>query len=419
MGLEEQPGKGRILDDPQSLHYSPEVDLMSYQAVREYIAHQWARYQEASRILRSLILDEVCGTLALHRKSAIRLMSKRTVPKMRRGRGPSCNAYTDNARKALKQLWQEMAYPGAVRMKGAIKDWLPHWQNPDLDDYAYFELGMMSASTIERSLKGDKSGLRRRLNTGTRRGSSKLKTVIPLRDLEFEPKEPGHCEIDCVAHCGGSLSGDFIWTLTVTDILTGHTECEALQTKNGFAVTLALRQIEDRLPFPIIAIYSDNGSEFINDDVFKRFANHKDRAVPIGFHRSRPYKKNDQCYVEQKNYTHVREIFGYDRLTGKLMTQLMNAVYRKDWRLLANHFLPQIRLKSKERVGSKIIRRFKPAQTPYTLLCRYLKGERLERLQAEHKALNPFDLRHKLKKKLRDFQAYNSRPRDDLGKYAI
>ena len=184
-------------------------------------------------------------------------------------------------------------------------------------------------------------------------------------------------------------------------------------------MTLALREIEARLPFPMIAIYSDNGSEFINDDVFKRFANHKDRAIPIGFYRSRPYKKNDQCHVEQKNYTHVREIFGYDRLTGKLITQLMNAVYRKEWRLLSNHFLPQIRLKSKERLGSKIIRRFKPPQTPYALLCTYLSGQRLKQFQTEHKGLDPFELRRKLKKKLRDFQAYNSRPRDDLGKYAI
>ena len=107
---------------------------MSYQAIVEYIAHQWARYQEASRKIRSNILCDVCATLAIHRKSATRLMNKAKVPKMRRGRGPSCNAYTDDARNALKQLWQEMGYPGAVRMKAAIQDWLPHWKNTNIDD---------------------------------------------------------------------------------------------------------------------------------------------------------------------------------------------------------------------------------------------------------------------------------------------
>lgn len=393
---------------------------MTYQAVREYIALQWKRYQEAvSREQKSRILDELSGTLGVHRKSAIRLMKKPREPKLRRGKGPSCNAYSNKSRMVLKQLWKDMGYPGAVRMRAAIKEWLPHWKHSDLDDYTVFELRMMSASTLERSLKGDKSNLRRRLNTGTVRTSNRIKTVIPLRDLEFEPKVPGHCEVDCVAHCGGSLSGEFIWTLTLTDIVTGHTECEAIQFKNGFAVTLALRAIEARLPFPLIAIYTDNGSEFMNDDVFKRFANHPERTTPIEFYRSRPYKKNDQCYVEQKNFTHVREIFGYDRLSGKLMVQLMNAVYRKEWRLLSNHFLPQIRLHSKQRVGSKVIRKFRPAETPFAQVCKFLSEEKLIQLKYEHDALDPFELRFKLKKKLREFQGYNSRPRDDLGKYAV
>jgi hypothetical protein len=170
---------------------------------------------------------------------------------------------------------------GAVRLKAAIQLWLIDWQHPELDDYTRHELKLMSASTLERGLKSEKATLRRRTNTGTKQTRSKVKTLIPIRDLEFAPVVPGHCEIDCVAHCGGSLTGNHIWTLTLTDILTGHTECESLEFKNGFEVMLALHRIEDRLPFKIIALYMDNGSEFLNEDVYKRFSQRKGRSLAI------------------------------------------------------------------------------------------------------------------------------------------
>ena len=395
---------------------------MSIQAVREYLALLWGKYQHSSRKRKSEILDELVSNLEIHRKSATRLMGGTEPPRLARGKGKSVNAYSDKSKILLKALWKDMGYLGSVRLKAAIPKWIDKWVHADLDDYTEFELKNMSASTIERSLKKDKAHLRRRNNTGTKRSKNKIKTIIPIRDLGVQPEELGHCEIDCVAHCGGSLSGEHIWTLTVTDILSGYTRCEALQFKNGFEVRCALQRIEKDLPFKLIALYMDNGSEFINDEVYKRFSIKNgplSREQVIELFRSRPYKKNDQCFVEQKNYTHVRELFGYDRFSGKLMTQLMNNIYRKEWDLLSNYFYPQIRLKSKERIGSKVTRRFHPPTTPLEILAKHLPKAHFEQLQMQADSKNPFELRKKLKRKLRNLQAYNSRSPDSLGKYAI
>lgn len=420
--LEWRPEQGIILANKHKSQNFPEVAPVSIQAVREYLILIWKQYQGASKRLKSQLLDEVVKNTGMHRGSAKRVLSRRSEPQFRRGKGKSTSSYSEGSKRLLKVLWREMGYMGAKRLRAAIPNWIDKWEHPDLDDLIRAEIRTMSASTIERALKEEKAKLRRRMNTGTKSNGNKMKTTIPVRDLGTKPNEPGHCEIDCVAHCGGSLSGEHIWTLTVTDILTGHTENEALQFKNGWEVKLALDRIEDRLPFPLIALYMDNGSEFLNDYVYKRFSlkkNKIDRETVIKLFRSRPYKKNDQCYVEQKNYTHVRELFGYDRYTGKLMVQLMNNIYRNEWRLLSNFFHPQIRLKSKERNGAKVKRTFHAPITPFEALQKHLSEEELEKMSTEYNALNPFDLRKKLKRRLRDLQAYNSRSIDRLGKHAM
>jgi len=410
-----------LANNHKSQNYQEETPV-SAQAIREYLILIWKQYQGAPKSVRSQLLDEVVKNTGMHRGSAKRLLRRAEQPEFKRGKGTSVNSYSNTSKALLKALWKDMGYLGAVRLKAAIPAWIDKWRHTDLDDYSRFELLQMSASTIERTLKVEKSKLRRQLNTGTKSSGNRMKTIIPLRDFEDQPTEPGHCEIDCVAHCGGSLTGEHIWTLTVTDIVTGHTENEALQFKNGWEVKLALDRIEDRLPFPLIALYMDNGSEFLNDDVHKRFALTKNKITRedvIKLFRSRPYKKNDQCHVEQKNYTHVRELFGYERLSGKLMVRLMNNVYRGEWRLLSNYFYPQIRVKSKERHGAKVKRKFHQPITPFESLKRHLSAEKIQAMEAEMRSLNPFDLRHKLRRRLREFQGYNSRPRDGLGKYAV
>ena len=180
--------------------------------------------------------------------------------------------------------------------------------------------------------------------------------------------------------------------------------------------------MEEMLPFSIKALYMDNGSEFINGNMTNRFSktrNKISREDYINLFRSRPYKKNDQCFVEQKNYTHVRELFGYDRHSGHLQTNLMNNIYSKEWFFLANFFYPQIRLKSKERIGSKIKKAFHPARTPIEILGNYLTEEVMVGLYRIVENSDPFGLRRSLKRKLRNFQGYKGKKGERLGKYDL
>jgi hypothetical protein len=284
---------------------------VSIDAVREYVALLWRRYQALKRREdKAQVLDEICRNLGIHRKSALRLMNAAAPPRMGRGpaSAPPARGYSEAAKEAVRQLWPKMARIGSKRLKAAFPDWLPHYG--DATDAVKAELLRMSASTIERILKPEKAALRRRLNAATRRPKM-IVTHVPLRHLGETPKKPGHCEIDTVAHCGGSLSGSYVRTLTVTDIATGWTECEALPDLTGASVRKALAEIEKRLPFKLLALYCDNGAEFLNKDVVDNFA--RSRAEPIEVFRGRPYRKNDQSYVEQKNWTHVREFFGSPR----------------------------------------------------------------------------------------------------------
>jgi hypothetical protein len=388
-----------------------EVNLVTLQSVREYLALLWERYQWLKlREEKGEVLDEICRNLKVHRKTANRWMRGKKPPGRGRERGKSFprKRYSAEATEHLRRLWRQMGYIGSTRIKAALPDWLNHY---DCSSEIKIELVTMSASTIERKLKKDKAELRRRMNTGTRRGKT-IVTQIPLRDLGVTPEEPGHCEIDTVAHCGDSMSGSFIWTLTVTDIVSGWTECEAIKDKTGVDVRLALEAIEERLPFRLRALYSDNGSEFLNHDVLNCFAKRPGRQETLLFFRGRPYRKNDQCFVEQKNFTHVRQAFGYDRLSGKVALNKMNTIYAKEWRLLQNFFLPQARLLEKTRIGSRLMRRMDVPKTPYQRLLDHPKvsEEIKSKLRSERENMNPFELRKRLTKKLRDFARFLKYP---------
>jgi hypothetical protein len=394
---------------------------VSISAIREYVALLWSQYQEASKGRRGEILDELCRNLTIHRKAATRLMNHSSPPKLARGKGSGGRSvYSPEARAALKVLWKDMGYLGAVRLKAALPKWLPFFESPICSAEVRTELLKMSTATIERILKKDKAALCRRLNTGTKRGKSRFQTEIPVRNFTETPTDPGHCEVDCVAHCGASMSGTFVWTVTLTDIATGQTECEAIWGKNGFAVRQALMAIESRLPFPILSLYFDNGCEFLNDEVIDRFARGH-REKPIKVYRGRPYHSNDQSYVEQKNYTHVRMTFGYDRIDFQLAVQLMNGVYRKEWRLLHNHFYPQLKLIKKVREGSRIRRTVSQPITPTDRLMasNSLSDGLKTRLGVEIQDCNPFELREGLRRKLRAFRLYLGKDKEKWGKYAI
>ncbi len=371
---------------------------MGNESKREYIAFLRLRYQKSSKGQRSVILDEIVRNFAIHRKSAVRLMLPRgRVTKPTRGRKPY---YGIEAIRALRTLWQQMDYMCSKKIVAALPRWLPFFGE---DEQIKRQLLKMSAATIDRILKPFRAALRRKQNTGTKPGRL-LKNIIPVKPLDFNVTKPGAIEADSVAHCGDSLSGEFAWSITYTDILLGWTLNRAVWHKEKSAVVNATRSIEKSLPFDIATFASDNGGEFLNYALFSYFADPTFRKHKIDVTRGRPYKKNDQCHVEQKNWTHVRQLFGYIRIDNIELIPLMNEIYDV-WNLYQNYFIPQVKLIRKTRIGARTKREYSPPITPYDrlLTCDAISAEAKHATTEIFNELNPFALRAKLDHLLRTF----------------
>jgi hypothetical protein len=245
----------------------------------------------------------------------------------------------------------------------------------------------VSAATADRLLRTSRRGGAGGLST-TKPGVL-LKHQIPLRTFsDWEDARVGFFEVDLVAHCGTTIAGTFLWSLVMTDIASGWTECFALLRRSGKAVVQGIRHIKQDLPFPILGIDTDNGSEFINDDVLQ-FC----KTEQITFTRGRAYRKNDQCFVEQKNGSIVRQTVGYDRYDGQLALQQLSELYRA-LRLYVNFYQPSMKLKSKSRDGPKVYRTYSPAQTPLQRIfaANVLLPAAQEKLDQLRKSLDPVGL---------------------------
>jgi len=259
----------------------------------------------------------------------------------------------------LTVLWRTMNLACSKRIKAAIPYWLASYDRP-LKGRTLDWLMDISAATIDRLL-GPLRSRYSKLGLATTKPGSLLKKHIPINTNQWDEKEPGYLEADTVAHCGSSMAGMFVFTLNCTDIATDWTEQRATWGKGEQGVLRAIQSIEEALPFPVRGFDCDNGSEFLNWPVLKYFA---DRKRPVQYTRSREYYKNDNAHVEEKNWTHVRQYLGYQRFEDEGMVALMNDLYRSEWRLLMNFFLPQVKLVAKERIGSKTIKKHDKPQTP-------------------------------------------------------
>ena len=275
--------------------------------------------------------------------------------------------------------------------------WLPFYH--EADSRIKKLLMEISPSTIDRHLQGFRAKSRKGLSSTN---PSLIKNKIPIKLLDHQITEPGFVEADTVAHCGSSLAGDFINTLTITDVFTGWTENRALWKKEARTVRGGIKSIEKALPFKILGFSCDNGNEFLNHDLHNYFS---DRRKPVHFVRGRPYKKNDNCYVEQKNWTHVRELFGYQRFEKKKLIQMMNHIYRELWNPLWNYFTPVMKLKEKTRIGGKLIKRYDTPKTPLqrTIDSGVLNDKQLGQLREIQAEYNPFDLKRELENQLKWF----------------
>ena len=249
----------------------------------------------------------------------------------------------------------------------------------------------MSRATIDRCLHSERHRPRRGLST-TKPGTL-LKQAIPIRTFtEWDDARPGFVEIDLVAHCGGSTHGEYINTLTAVDVTTGWTECLPLANRSQRQVSAAIILLRQRLPFPLLGIDSDNDSAFINDNLY-RYCEKEE----ITFTRSRPYKKNDQAHVEQKNWSVVRRLIGYDRYESPHALALFETIY-EDLRLYINFFQPVLKLIDKHRVGNKLIKHYDTARTPYRRVLEspeIVDKDKISLCQL-YATLNPVTLRHRI-----------------------
>ena len=245
-----------------------------------------------------------------------------------------------------------------------------------------------------------------------------IKNQIPIKTNQWEETKPGFIEADTVAHCGTSLEGNFVWSLTMTDILLTWTENRAVWNKGSHGVGVAIDDVEASLPFEIKGFDCDNGSEFLNYHLIKKFAERPEEKA-IQFTRSRPYKKNDNAHVEQKNWTHVRQLFGYHRFDKEYLVDMMNDLYSNEWSLYQNHFLPTMKCIKKVKINSKYQRKFDKPKTPYqrVLDCPDISNEKKEVLKKAHQTLNPFELKRIIDKKLKRIFSYvqlNKTPRKKI-----
>lgn len=359
------------------------------------------RYRSGNKAQKRQILDELCATLHSHRKAVIRMLNRpapsTVAPHARQGRPPRLTP--DDVGK-LNRLAVVCQWPCGKRLQAM----LPLWIDFDIARYGDYVDGQkerllsLSCATLDRYLRP----LRRRAGikgrSGTKPGAL-LRQQIPIRSGPWEVNRPGYIEADTVAHCGHSLAGQFAWTVTLTDIHSTWTECRAVWHKQVLAVRDAIMQMDEAMPFTILGFDCDNGGEFLNHTLIKYFASHPDKPT---FTRSRPYRKNDNAHVEQKNWTHARQLWGYQRIDARAAIEAMNALYRREVSWLNNLFTPSMKLISKVRIGSKIVKRYDRPQTP---LQRLLSGAHHtnEVLAYEQlaKRLDPITLRESIDEKIR------------------
>lgn len=356
-----------------------------------------ARYKQSDKKTKKRALDEFCKLLGYNRKYAIELLRKPFSPVVspKRGSGRKPIYHDGDLLKVLWRIWLETELACGKRLKVAIPLWLPFYSKHygQFDEQTCHKLLKMSAATIDRALKP----MRDKLTIKKRRAMTKpgtLKYDVPLKyDTNWDVTRPGYVEADTVAHCGSSMKGNFAWSITLTDIKTTWTENRAIWNKGSYGLVKQVEHIEQTLPFPLLGFNSDSGAEFINALLVRYFA--EPRNPKVIFSRSRPYRKNDNAHVEQKNWTHVRQLLGYVRIDNPNTVNLMNDLYTKEWRCFQNYFMPSRKLIEKKRVGARYYKKYDQPQTPYQRVLKdpFISVKQKEILTAQYQTLDPFALR--------------------------
>lgn len=370
---------------------------MPIEMKRAYLEAIKERYSKSTKKQKGQILKEFCEVCGYSRKYAIRILRGRVKAAGLNKPGPKAK-YDQVVVHHLSILWESMNKMCSKKMKAAIPLWLPFYK--DIDQRSHDLLLRVSASTIDRLLKPYRDPRLRGISTTS---PSFVKHRIPIELLDGEITEPGHMESDTVAHCGDSASGTFVNSLTMTDLLSGWTVNRAIWGKSAENTLDEIKIAEAQLPFKMQGFACDNGTEFLNEALLEYLTEQK--KDPVKFVRRRPYKKNDAAHVEQKNFTHVRELFGYDRFDHQGLVTLMNEIYQAFWNPLLNYFTPVMKLTQKTRVGSKTKKKYDQPKTPYQRLLEAgsLTEQQKGRLREAYQGKNPFFLKKELDRRLKIF----------------
>src|SRR5437588_6641259 len=373
---------------------------MSKELKRDWLPKLQARYLRRNREGKSRMLDELCDDYRYERKYAIKLLRGGLPAASGRVRPGPERRYLE-IQPVVEFIWLKAEQPCGKRLVPILRQWLPYYERrfEPLTRGHRKLVGQISAATLDRLLEPARAEHVSPSRCGTKPGSL-LRSEIPIRTGTWDLNRPGYLEADSVAHCGGSMAGDFIWSLTYTDILSGWTEGGAVWNKGAAGVLAATREVEERLPFALLGFDSDNGGEFINHHLWSYM---RERKEAVEFTRSRPYQSDDNAHVEQKNWTWARQLLGYSRLENPELVAPISALYREVWAPWQNFFLPCFKLKKKWRQGSHWRKRYELPRTAYDRLCvpgmLALKARR--ELRERYESLDPFALKDELEKKLK------------------
>lgn len=365
---------------------------------QEQLERYRRRYQSRGKEGKGRMLDEFCEQYGFERKYAIKLLQglRGLGPKSSRpGPAPRYEAVEE----VVTRVWKAAEQLCGKRLVEALPLWLPHYERHygKLLPRQKKLLEEVSAATVDRLLVEQKAQRHRGLN-GTRPGTL-LRQHVPIQGEVWDERKVGFLEADSVAHCGGSLAGNFIWSLTYTDLASSWTEGRAVWNKGSHGVLEQTRDVEQNLPFAIRGFDFDNGSEWLNWTLIRYL---QVRAKPIRLTRSRPYHKDDNAHVEQKNWMWPRQLLGYGRLEEQRLVEPINGLYTELWGPLQNFFLPSMKLQKKWRVGSRWVRRYDQPQTAYQRLLASgeLKDKQTKRLREWYESLDPFNLAKQVERRL-------------------
>ena len=371
----------------------PIDDRMAVNERRKYLKLMRPRYVQANRVGQGGLLTEMAAVTGLHRKSLVRLLHAPSLerapkrPRVRRRR------YGPEVADVVRMVWESLDYVCAERLTpalGVTAQQLAQWEELVLTQALEAQLATISRATVQRLLQRfaqDTPKLPRR----TPQPPNRVLRGVPMERLSWATTVPGSFETDLVHHCGPVAAGTYVHTLQLVDVATGWSERVAVLGRSQEQMVEGFRRVQTRLPFPITHLHPDNGSEFFNDHLIRYFG---EEVTGLTLSRSRPYQKNDNRFVEQKNATLVRAYLGYGRLETLRQYEAVNALYDQLW-VYYNLFQPVLHQVSKEVVNGKLRRRWDRAQTPYQRLrvSGVLSEEQETRLAQLYAATNPRRLR--------------------------